>query len=204
MRHMWPRDTIAAVTAPDPYPYYGHLAVTQPLFFDAGLGMWVATSANAVTAVLTSDLCRVRPIDEPAPATLAGTAAGDLFARLIRMTDHVPRASVKQAVASTLGSLENEVLARLSRDWASELLLGSDKIGATERPPFAFALPVVVLGDLLGIPRELLAQTACWIDAFVTCLATGASASQIAEGIAGAGHLRDLMQRLIADGACVL
>ena len=56
-----PRDPVAAVTHPDPYPYYAELVAQRPLYRDESLGLWVASSAQAVTAVLTSDICRVRP-----------------------------------------------------------------------------------------------------------------------------------------------
>jgi hypothetical protein len=68
-----PPDPIAAVTHPDPYPFYADLAVRRPLYRDEALWLWVASSAAVVTAVLTSDLCRVRPPAEPVPAALLGS-----------------------------------------------------------------------------------------------------------------------------------
>jgi len=62
-------DPIAAVTHPDPYPFYADLVAKRPLYRDDALGVWVAASAEAVTAVLTSDLCR-------RPARSSGTSCG--------------------------------------------------------------------------------------------------------------------------------
>src|ERR1700719_3804800 len=62
-----PRDPIAAVTHPDPYPYYADLVAYKPIYHDETLGLWVASSANAVSAVLASEICRVRPLAEPVP-----------------------------------------------------------------------------------------------------------------------------------------
>src|SRR6266446_1638498 len=82
-----PADPIAAVTHPDPYPYYRALVARAPLYRDEALGLWVAASAHAVTAALTSPLGRVRPAAEPVPAALVASPAADVFGRLARMTD---------------------------------------------------------------------------------------------------------------------
>src|SRR5229473_1176610 len=79
-----PADPIAAVTHPDPYPYYRELVARTPLYRDEVQGLWVAASADAVTAVLTSALGRVRPAAEPVPAALLASPAADIFGRLPR------------------------------------------------------------------------------------------------------------------------
>lgn len=60
-----PDNPIAAVTHLDPFPYDAALVARRPLYREAVLGLWVASSADAVTAVLTSDHYRVRPPTEP-------------------------------------------------------------------------------------------------------------------------------------------
>ena len=52
-----PKDPIAAVTHADPYPYYADLVAKTPVYRDEALGIWVASSADAVTGVLTSESC---------------------------------------------------------------------------------------------------------------------------------------------------
>src|SRR5947199_4384545 len=101
----WPADPIAAVTHPDPYPYYAHLVAEKPLYRDDALGLWVATSAAAVTAVLNHDLCRVRPAAEPVPRALLGSPAGEIFRQLVRMNDGRDRCPLKQAISATLESI---------------------------------------------------------------------------------------------------
>ena len=44
-----PANAIAAVTHPDPYPYYAELVASRPLHRDDSLGLWVAASAASVT-----------------------------------------------------------------------------------------------------------------------------------------------------------
>ncbi|MFE2246392.1 hypothetical protein ACFXC2_06350, partial [Streptomyces lavendulae] len=78
---------VEAVRLPDPYPFYARLVAERPFAFDEALGAWVAADAAAVRAVLGSGVLRVRPVAEPVPAGLAGTAAGEVFGQLVRMTD---------------------------------------------------------------------------------------------------------------------
>src|SRR5262245_47918681 len=101
-----PANPIAAVTHADPYPYYAELVAERPLYHDAGLGLWVASSAAAVDAVLASGLCRVRPPAEPVPTALVGSPAGTIFGSLVRMTEGPAQAAAKAAVAATLASLD--------------------------------------------------------------------------------------------------
>ena len=68
----FPEHPLAAATHANPYPYYAQLVAERPLYYDAGLKLWVAAGAAVVDAVLTSDLCGVRPLGR----TGAGGAAG--------------------------------------------------------------------------------------------------------------------------------
>src|SRR5436309_15233820 len=102
----FPRDPLAAVTHPDPYPYYASLVAERPFYRDETLGLWVASSAAAVTAVLTSDACRVRPRAEPVPKALVGTPAARIFGNLIRQNDGDRHDPFKSAVSATFASLD--------------------------------------------------------------------------------------------------
>jgi cytochrome P450 len=104
---------IAAVTHRDPYPYYADLVANKPLYRNADLGFWVASSAQAVTAVLTNDSCRVRPPNDPVPEAIAGSPAGEIFRRLVRMNDGAGHCPFNQAIAGVLASVEsNGVIAQ--------------------------------------------------------------------------------------------
>ncbi|KIF03963.1 hypothetical protein PL81_21330, partial [Streptomyces sp. RSD-27] len=78
---------VEAVRLADPYPFYARLVAERPFAFDEALGAWVAADAAAVRAVLGAGALRVRPVAEPVPAGIAGTAAGEVFGELVRMTD---------------------------------------------------------------------------------------------------------------------
>src|SRR5689334_9405587 len=113
-----PQNPIAAVTHANPYPYYAELVTQKPLYYDDGLGMWVASGAEAVKAVLTSEVCRVRPTSEPVPKALLGSPAADIFQHLVRMNDGERHCPFKRAVSSALNSIDVDQVGTLSRKYA--------------------------------------------------------------------------------------
>ena len=180
MRETEPSDPIAAVTHPNPYPYYERLAAERPFERDERLGVWVAASAEAVTAVLTSGICRVRPTAEPVPNALLGSSAGEVFGQLVRMNDGPAHQALRGRVQTLLGSMD---ASGPSREWARRL------------PPdpavIAFRLPAYVIGSLLGVKD--LSRLADLVSDFAPALAPGSSPEQVERGRAAAGHLLDLL-----------
>lgn len=184
-----PLDAIAAVTHPDPYPYYAALVATKPFHYDERLKLWIAASAGAVSAVLASELCRVRPAAEPIPQHLRDGAAGAVFGRLVRMTDGAQRDALKHALLQALAAVPPaEVAAGAAA--AMERLLAE---GCTAPDALLFALPVRSMAALLGVPEEMQAQAALWTGDFVRCLLPQASAEQVARGHAAAVSLLALL-----------
>ena len=186
-----PEHPLAAVTHPDPYPYYADLVSRRPLYRDDALGMWVASSAGAVTAVLSSDSCRVRPPAEPVPRALLGSAAGDIFRQLVRMNDGAGH-RLKPAVAATLTAFDPARAAKEARTWAARRVAELDPTAALERvSDFAFRLPVHVVASCLGAPASQVPQIAAWAHDLVRCLAPGAAPEALERGGVAARHLRD-------------
>lgn len=199
--HTHPQTPIKAVTHPDPYPYYRKLVEERPFAFDETLGMWVAASAEAVREVLTSSLCRVRPVDEPVPAALINSRAGDIFASLVRMNDGQKHEHMKQAVSAMLSGMDESRVRQSGNQWAERLfreLRPDQDVGRLSE--LGFRLPMYVIGDLLGIPHERLPQVAEWIGEFVRCLSPLGSTDQVEQGKAAAGHLLDLADSLHSQG----
>ena len=196
---MIPQDPITAVTHPDPYAYYASLVAHNPLYYDDSLRLWVASSAGAITAILTSDRCRVRPATEPVPEALLGSPAADIFRHLVRMNDGERHFPLKQAVASSLASIDAVQLAQQSGKWAQFLL---EESGSNAVPDdlsrFAFHLPIYVVGSLLGVPPDMLNQTALWMSDFARCFAPASSPDQIEMGKSAAGHLLKMFHALLA------
>ncbi len=191
----FPSDPIAAATHRDPYPYYARLVAGAPLAEDGALGLWVASSAAAATAVLSHDLCRVRPPAEPVPRALLGSPAGEVFGRLVRMTDGADRCPLKKAISATLSSVSGETAAaesrRQARALAARLAPAADPRAVSR---FAFDLPAYVVASLLGVPAERLPDAARWTGDFVPCFSPLASPRQIEDGKVAAGRLLDLLR----------
>jgi cytochrome P450 len=196
-----PRDPIAAVTHPDPYGYYADLVARAPCYRDERLAMWIAASADAASAVLISERCRVRPPAEPVPLALLGTPAATIFQRLVRMSDGRHHPPARRAVARTLSAIPEDHLVAWSHAWARRLGGASlPEADPTQIAPFAFDLSVYVIASLLGVPDDQLARVAVWMRAFARCIAPGGSAAQVAQGIGVSGQLFDLFRELLAAG----
>jgi cytochrome P450 len=198
--HPLPVTPLSAVTHPDPYPYYAALVQQRPFYRDGALGMWVASSARAVQAVLTSPALRVRPVEEPVPMALSTSAAGLLFGRLVRMTDGALHAPLKRAVTEALGSLAAAELEAVSRTCA--LALGRAQLAEVTPEgvqAFTFGLSVHVTAALLGLPAGVLQLTTAAVDNYVRGLAPGADAAARARAAEGAALLQGLVETQLAS-----
>ena len=180
----------AAPSHPDPYPYYGRLARERPFFRDDANGWWVAASAAAVTEVLTSEICLTRPLSEPIPEALRGGAAAEIFGRLVRLRDNAARDKLKEAVTKALRSVDLGQVATLARRRAAEL---DDELGPTldetKTTQFMFALPVQVIAQLLGIPRERYGDIMAWLGAYgAAAAAAGTGIPALTPELLASGH----------------
>ncbi|WNG43563.1 cytochrome P450 [Archangium minus] len=194
-----PQSPVAAVTHPEPYPYYARLVTDRPLYHDPELGLWVASSAEAVMAVLSHDACRVRPVLEPVPRALLGSSAADIFRHLVRMNDGASHCPLKQAVSATLGTVDEARALELGRKWARRLF---EELAPAALPggltDFAFRLSVHGVGELLGVPEAHLPRVADWMSDFVRCLAPASSPEQVERGRVAAGQLLGLFREWLS------
>ncbi|WP_224365568.1 cytochrome P450 [Hyalangium versicolor] len=179
-----PTDPLAAVTHPDPYPYYAELASHRALQRVPGLDMWIAADARTVREVLSSRLCRVRPASEPVPAHLRHAASGGLFGSLVRMNDSPHHSDVKRALGTTL-LREIPSFREESRRWARTLFAEPE---LSQLPDRALAMPIFVVASLLGVPSIELENTREWVDAYVRSV-TAPALTQA--GSAGAARLME-------------
>src|SRR6202035_3402411 len=177
----------------------------RPLSRDEALGLWVAAGAGAVTAVLASELCRVRPAAEPVPRALLGSPAGEVFRHLVRMTDGPGHCPLKRAVAAALSSIDGPRTAAAARESARLLLedlaprRSSGPVAGGALLDLAFRLPVHTVGSLLGVPRRELDETAGWVSDFAGCLAPAADPAAVERGKVAAGHLLDRFRRPLQE-----
>lgn len=179
---------LEAATHADPYAYYADLRSHEDLPFDAGLGLWIASRAQTVEAVLAHPDCRVRPAHEPVPAAIAQRAAGQVFARLMRMNEgaahRCPRAIVEPALAAVNAQHVAGVVTQLGA-------------GMHNPDDWMFTVPVSVVAQLLGVPREQLNTVAALTRDFVACLSPLSTATQLHDADRGASQLRQLLSGVL-------
>lgn len=187
-----PGDAIAAVTHPDPYPWYAALRRGPALARDERLGLWIASRADVVRELLAHDALRVRPAAEPVPKAITGTPAGELFGRLVRMNDGEPHAAHKPVLQRALGALDIASAREAALGVAREMALGEAE-GATgsQLSDFCLDYPVSAVAYLLGFADAELPRLAGWMRDFVACLSPLSSASQLAAAGRAASALMD-------------
>ena len=196
-----PLDAVAAATHAAPYAYYARLIAERPIARDPRLGLWVAASASAVEAVLADPKCRVRPLAEPVPAAIVGTAAGELFRRLVRMTDGGSHCPMKGAMHAAIDTIDRQAAARRAQETASALcvrLAPSADPGAITA--LSFRLPVHVVAGLLGIPAHCHDRMTDWIDAFVRSISPVANGATVEAGADAARAMMDVFESAVIDG----
>ncbi|MFS2036937.1 cytochrome P450 [Polaromonas sp. CT11-55] len=173
-------DNILAASAHrNPYPFYAALAAGPALVFDAPRKLWIASSAAGVKAVLGNPACRVRPVSEPVPSAIVGSAAGEVFGHLVRMNEGLRHDAPKLALQRFLAAVDlDRVQARtevLALQAAGEGVLRREALSR-----WAFEVPVMAVADLLGFGEDELPQVARWMADFVACLSPLSTPAQLA------------------------
>ncbi|HEV8584515.1 MAG TPA: cytochrome P450 [Methylomirabilota bacterium] len=139
-----------------------------------------------MTAVLTSELCRVRPPAEPVPKALVGSPAGEIFGALVRMNDGAAHLRLKPGVSASLAMLDPAAVGRHARRHAAALAAAG--VAAVMN-----RLPAYVVASLLGVADDRLEATAGWTAALARCFAPGATAEALEAGKGAADELRRLI-----------
>lgn len=162
-------NVVEAVVRACPYEIYEQIGDRSGLLWDRGLEAWIAVDAATVRSVLSHPELAVRPPDAPVPPSLAGTPAGDIFAKFARMSDgdrHRERRESAQAMLEPMTPDRTADATRTVLHRPGNALTLHD---------LQFAVPVMTVGMLLGVPEETLGDLVCWTSAFVRAAAPGAS-----------------------------
>ena len=197
---MPPLNAVAAASHPNPYPYYQRLLAGPKLYFDAGLRLWIASREAVIQEVLDDPHCQVRPTGEAVPRTIAGSSAGAVFARLIRMSDGAGHASPRRAIGQALAALD---LAAITSSTGQFAIMLGERHGLPDGTAIArwvFDLPTYVVADLLGLGHAELPLMALWIADFVRCLSPLSTTEQLADASTAAQALHERFARLVQTG----
>ena len=187
-------------THPDPYPYYAALVAGLALVFDAPRGLWIASSAAAVRAVLGNAACQVRPLTEPVPQALLGCAAGEVFGHLVRMNDGALHTAPKLALQRFLAALDLEHISARTQALALE---------AAKRQPlhgcaltrWTLDVPVMAVADLPGVDEASVPRLAGWMADFVACLSPLSTQTELAAASLAANALLERFAELLRSSA---
>jgi cytochrome P450 len=144
------------------------------LVFDDSRQLWVATGP-AVAEALAHPHLRVRPPAEPVPRPLLGTAAGEAFALLVRMTDGDFHARHKPAVRASAQRWSSDQVAAAATAAARSLW------GEVSLNDWLWQVPVQAVARLLGVQDADLARTVAAVRAFTRAIAPDADAAAIAQ-----------------------
>lgn len=191
----WPPDAIAAVTHPDPYPYYAALAAQRAPRYDERLRLWVAAHPGTVREALAHGDCRARPVHEPVPAALAGPA-GRLFGALARMNDGerhaAPKAALQRALAAVPAALADARAAAVAARMAVR--------DAATLNAFVSGMPVQTVASLLGVEDGELARVATLVARYVAGISPLACRENVAAAHGAADALLDMARSLPSHG----
>lgn len=212
MTQTHPTDPLQAVTHPNPYPYYAALRNRAPLVRDETSNLWVAARAQTVSRVLGDERLTVRPMSEPVPPAIAGRPAGEVFARLARMNEGESHRLARQALVNGLGSVDIGALFRSASDRAATLIRRFDARDAALLDTLAFALPVRIVAELLGLPADDALEAT--VRRFVACLSPASNAEALREAHEAALRMQSdlhaltlestaaspLLERIVAGG----
>lgn len=178
-----PRNAVAAAIHADPYPYYQRLRAGPALGLDADAGLWVASRSAVVEEALSHPALRVRPLSEPVPRALLGTAAGKVFARLVRMSDGAFHARHKPPLRAAAAAWS------LSRIGDASLAAARALGPPADLDEWLSDLPVRVMAMLLGVPGADMDATVRQVRCFAQGIAPGAGAGAVALAVQAAEAL---------------
>ena len=157
----------------DPRPFYARARREEPVFWSESLGVWVVTRYADVCAV-AKDAARFSSADSFTPQPSTVPPPPELLAELVKgfpllpslVTSDPPHHTHSRALVTRALSLRRlAAFEPILREIAEGLV---DRFAAHGRvelvEAFAIALPGNFIIDLLGLPREDLAQVNRWVN----------------------------------------
>lgn len=187
---------LQAVTHSDPDLCYEHLRRRAGLSFDTELGLWIASDAPSVQAVLEHPDCLVRPAGEPVPAYLGQGAASEIFRRLMRMNEGAAHLAPKRIMALALAAVPAEAVAQAAAEVAGQLGNPAQNLDA-----LMFTLPLCTVAALIGFTGGQQQAVAQCVRNYVVCLSPLGDESALRLADQAADELREWFGALLSQHA---
>ncbi|HYR08240.1 MAG TPA: cytochrome P450 [Longimicrobium sp.] len=178
----------------DPRPFYARARREEPVFWSESLGLWVVTRYADVCSV-AKDAARFSSVDSITPQPSTVPPPPELLAELVKgfpllpslVTSDPPAHTQSRALVTKALSLRRlAAFDPILREIAEGLV---DRFAARGRvelvEAFAIALPGSFIIDLLGLPREDLAQVNQWANDSTEVFAMQKPVAQLVEHARG-------------------
>jgi cytochrome P450 len=168
----------------NPYPLYHQLRSTDPVYWDEAAGCWVLTGYADIVAVLResrfSKAQGLKRIFNRFPETERVTARPvfRMFSKQMLFADAPYHTQLKGLVNKAFTPRVVERMQVHIQEIVDELLDAVQHKGQMDIiHDFAFPLPVTIIAELLGLPREEHDKFKKWSDDFLAVLGAGHHAS---------------------------
>ncbi|MET3139444.1 cytochrome P450 [Undibacterium sp. GrIS 1.2] len=185
-----------AAYAANPYPFYAELRARASFFHDES-GLVVATDSRAARAILAEPAAAVRPLTEPVPKTIAGSTAGDVFGRLIRMTEGSSRDNMKRAMMEALATTTPALFREQAYRCSIKAIDAAE--GRCDPMALAFSIPTEVMAQQLGFNPDQCTRIREQVALFTGCINPLSGLDAIAASVTAAKVLLVDTAALLAD-----
>lgn len=151
-------DPLAPEFRDDPYAAYARLRRADPVHwtdFDGEEGAWVLSRYQDCLSVLKDPRFGMVRSGAEVPPNLAGGAAARVFPHMLIFKDPPYHTRLRRLVSKAFAPRAVESLGPRIQQIVDDLLDGAETRGVMDlMADFAFQVPVFVICDLLGVPRE--------------------------------------------------
>src|SRR5688500_17693069 len=185
---------LASPMLDDPRPFYARARREEPVFWSESLGLWVVTRYEDVCAV-AKNAARFSSVDSISPQPSTVPPPPELLAELVKGFPLLPSLVTSDPPAHTHARALVTRALSLRRLAAFEPILRGIAEGLVDRfasrgrvelvEAFAIALPGNFIIDLLGLPKEDLAQVNDWTNDSTEIFAMQKPVAQLVEHARG-------------------
>jgi unspecific monooxygenase len=181
----------------DPYPFFAAERAAHPVAWHEPSGMYLTFSHAAVSTVQRDRrLGRIWRDREPA----AYLEPFNLLHRNQMMENEPPEHTrLRRPVTQAFNRGHVERLRPRVRELAAELLAETDPEGFDVIGQYAEPLPVLVISDLLGVPRSYAPSLREWSQAIVHMYEVAPTAAVVDAAVAAATDFAGLVRELVAE-----
>ncbi len=188
----------------NPYPHYRALRDLVALRYDPELKLWIASRAEVVQAILSSEVFVVRPPAEKIPSNIRSGNAAEVFGYLVRMNEGTQHQIPKQVLQTSLRSINFSQHQSAAKDLFQRLAGNLPLQSSAHINAWQMAFPVSLVAHLCGFSDDDLTQVVESTREFVGCLSPLSTNEQIQNAHAAARELQTCFMELLRVSTALL